>query len=187
VSGGVKPLFFISLVSFEVEVKSFLFAANSSRIGLMEGLVYEDRARYDLWLKLILGGVLVITLIVGVILISEDIEAALVMLGVTIFDALLFKAILPQRYQIFQHKVRIVLGGPFAVNIPFSNITEVREASSNRVFAYWGIRFATSTRYVMEIVRSKGLNLVISPASGDMFLEQLNQALQAAPNLVKSP
>ena len=66
-------------------------------MGLMEELVYEDRARYDLWLKLILGGVLAITLIVGVILISEDIEAALVMLGVTIFDALLFKAILPRK------------------------------------------------------------------------------------------
>lgn len=43
--------------------------------------------------------------------------------------------------------------------------------------AYWGNRFATSTSNVVEIVRKKGLNLIISPRNDDMFLEQLNQAL----------
>ena len=148
----------------------------------MEKLVYEDTPRYDFWLKSILGGVLALTLILGVILLSEDIGAALVMFGVTLFDALLFKAILPRRYQIFQDRVRIVLGGPFALNIPLSNIRQARQASSSKAFAYWGLRFATSTHYVVEIVRKKGLSLVISPASGDMFLEQLNQSLKAASN-----
>ena len=148
----------------------------------MENLVYEDTPRYDFWLKSILGGVLALTLILGVILLSEDIGAALAMFGVTLFDALLFKAILPRRYQIFQDRVRIVLGGPFALNIPLSNIRQARQASSSKAFAYWGFRFATSTHYVVEIVRKKGLSLVISPASGDMFLEQLNQALKAASN-----
>jgi hypothetical protein len=133
-------------------------------------------------LKSILGGVLALTLILGVILLSEDIGAALAMFGVTLFDALLFKSILPRRYQIFQDRVRIVLGGPFALNIPLSNIRQARQASSSKAFAYWGFRFATSTHYVVEIVRKKGLSLVISPASGDMFLEQLNQALKAASN-----
>ena len=148
----------------------------------MKNLVYEDTPRYDFWLKSILGGVLALTLILGVILLSEDIGAALAMFGVTLFDALLFKAILPRRYQIFQDRVRIVLGGPFALNIPLSNIRQARQASSSKTFAYWGFRFATSTHYVVEIVRKKGLSLVISPASGDMFLEQLNQALKAASN-----
>jgi len=148
----------------------------------MKNLVYEDTPRYDFWLKSILGGVLALTLILGVILLSEDIGAALAMFGVTLFDALLFKAILPRRYQIFQDRVRIVLGGPFALNIPLSNIRQARQASSSKAFAYWGFRFATSTHYVVEIVRKKGLSLVISPASGDMFLEQLNQALKAASN-----
>jgi len=74
----------------------------------MKNLVYEDTPRYDFWLKSILGGVLALTLILGVILLSEDIGAALAMFGVTLFDALLFKAILPRRYQIFQDRVRIV-------------------------------------------------------------------------------
>jgi hypothetical protein len=141
-------------------------------------LVYEDTPKYDVWLKLILGGVLALTFILGIILIYQDTEAAIVMFGITIFDALLFKAILPRRYQIFEDRLRILMGGPFAINIPFSNIKEAKPASGGKAFAYWGLRLATSTNYVVEIVRKKGLNLVISP-SNEMFLEQLNQALQS--------
>ena len=140
-------------------------------------LLYEDTPKYDFWLKLILGGVLALTFILGIIFIFQDNEVALAMFGVTLFDALLFKAILPQRFQIYEDRVRIVLGGPLAINIPFSNIRTVRTVSARKVFVYWGIRFSTSTHSIVEIVRKKGLALVISPANGDMFLEQLNQAL----------
>ena len=142
-------------------------------------LIYEDTSQYDLWLKLILGGVLALTFILGVIFIYQDTEAAIAMFGITVFDALLFKAILPQRFQIFKDRLKIHLGGPLAINIPFSNILEVKPASGRKVSVYWGIRFATSTSNVVEIVRKKGLNLVISPSNGDMFLEQLSQALQS--------
>jgi len=142
-------------------------------------LIFEDTPKYDLWLKLILGGVLALTLILGLIFIFQDSEVALAMFGVTLFDALLFKAILPQRFQIYQDRVRIVLGRPLAINIPFSNIRTVRTVSARKVFVYWGNRFATSTHSIVEIVRKKGLGFVISPANGDMFLEQLNQARNA--------
>lgn len=140
-------------------------------------LIFEDKPKYDLWLKLILGGVLALTLILGIIFIYQDTEAAVAMFGITLFDALLFKAILPRRFQIYQNKVRIVLGGPLAIDIPFSNIQTVRTVSARKVFVYWGNRFATSTHNIVEIVRKKGLAFVISPANRDMFLEQLHQAL----------
>jgi len=140
-------------------------------------LIYEDTPKYDLWLKLILGGVLALTLILGTIFIHQDSEIALVMFGVTLFDALLFKAILPRLFQIYQGRVRIVLGGPLAINIPFSNIRTVRTVSARKVFVYWGNRFATSTHSIVEIVPNKGSGWVISPANRDMFLEKLNQAL----------
>jgi len=144
----------------------------------MNSLLYEDTPKYDFWLKLILGGVLALTLVLGVILISDDIRVALVMFGVTLFDALLFKAILPRRFQIFEDRLRILLGGPLAVNIPFSNIADAKSVSGSKALAYKGIRFATSTHYVIEIVRKKGLNLVISPSKGDTFLDELNKALK---------
>jgi len=143
-------------------------------------LIYEDTARYDFWLKILLGGILGLTLVLGIAsLLWQDMEAALIMFGVTLFDALLFKAILPQRFQIFEDGVRIVLGEPFAINIPFSNIRYVKPASGRKTFVYWGQRFATSSRGVVEIARKKGLNLVISPSHDDLFLEQANYALES--------
>jgi len=148
----------------------------------MNELLYEDTPRYDFWLKLILGSVLALTLILGFVLLPTDIVVACVMFGVTLLDALLFKAILPRRFQIFQDRVRVVLGGPLALNIPLSDIREARSVSGSTAFAYWGLRFATSTQGIVEIVRKAGMSLVISPANADTFLEQLNQALGAASN-----
>lgn len=142
----------------------------------VSSLIYEDISRYDFWLKPILAAILALTLILGIVLIREDMVAALVMFGVTLFDALLFKAILPQRFQVFEDRLRIVLGGPFVINIPYSNLKEARSASGIKAYAYWGLRLATSSRNVVEIVRKRGLSLVISPVNEDMFLEQLNQA-----------
>ena len=143
--------------------------------------VYEDTSRYDFWLKFILGSILTLTFVFGIFLLSEDVRAAGIFFGITLFDALLFKAILPRRYQIFEDRVRILMGGPFAMNIHFSNILEAKPVCGRKAFAYWGIRFATSTNYLVEIVRKKGLNLVISPRNGSMFLEELDKARQSQP------
>jgi hypothetical protein len=99
------------------------------------------------------------------------------MLGVTLFDAALFRVILPRKFQVFEDRIRIVLGWIFRIDIPFSNIVDARSASGSKAFAYWGIRFATSTRHIVEIIRKKGLNLVISPANEEVFLEQLPEWL----------
>ena len=144
-------------------------------------VLYEDTPHYDFWLKLILGGTLALTFILGIIFISEETETAVVMFGITLFDALLFKAILPRRFQIFEDRLKILLGGAFAINIPFSNIAEAKPASGRKTVIYSGIRFATSIHHVVEIIRKKGLNLVISPKNDEMFLEQLNQVRNSAP------
>ena len=154
----------------------------SSLRNQVSALIYEDTPRYDLSLKLILGGVLAIVFFSGLLLISEDTTGALVMFAATLFDALLFKSILPQRFQIFEDRLRIVLGGPFAFNISLSNIKEARLTSGRKTFVYSGIRFATSSKGVVEIVRKKGMGLVISPVKTDMFLEQMNQVLAKASN-----
>ena len=140
-------------------------------------LVFEDTPIYDLWLKLIIGGTLALTFILGIVFIYQDTEASLALFGITLFDALIFKAVLPHRFQIYQDRVRISLGGPFAVNIPLSDIRTVSTVSARKVFIYWGNRLATSTHSVVEIVRKKGSSFVISPVNRDMFIEQLNQAL----------
>ncbi len=145
-------------------------------------LIYEDTAQYDLWLKLILGGTLLLTFILWIVLLPVDTLGAWIFFGVTAFDALLFHAVLPRRYQLFKDRLRIVLGYPFSVNIPLSTIKEVKSVSGSKAFACWGIRFATSSKNVVEIIRRKGLNVVISPTNRETFLENLNQTLKARPD-----
>ena len=146
--------------------------------GNVSYLIYEERPQYDLWLKLIVGGTIALTLVLGIVFLFVDLIGAWVMFGTTAFDALLFNAIIPRSYQIFQDRLRIVLGKPFAFTIPLDTIKEVRPASSSEAFIFWGIKFATSASNVVEIVRNKGMNVIISSANRDGFLEQVNQALK---------
>lgn len=120
-----------------------------------------------------------LTLVWGIVLVPVDLVGAWVMFGVTLFDALLFNLVLPRRLQVFNDRIRIVLGRPLVFNIPLSTIREVRPTSYSRAFAYRGFRFATSSRSVVEIVRSKGWNVVVSPANKEQFLGHVTQALKA--------
>ena len=144
-------------------------------------LVYEDIPRYEWSLKLILGGVLALTFGTGVWLIFVDVSGAMAMFGITLFDALLFYFVMPRRYQIYSTKVRIVLGGPLGMDIPLSTIKEARPAPSSYTFGYRGLRFATSSRGVVEIVRSRGWSVVISPSDRATFLARLGEELRASP------
>jgi hypothetical protein len=141
-------------------------------------LLYEDEPRTDIWLKLMLTGIQAMFLVLGIVLLFRDTEVAFIMFGVTIFDAVLFRLVMPRKYQVYSDKMRIVLGGPFAWNIPFSTIKEVRPSSGASTFAYNGVRFATSSRDVVEIRRSKGCSVVISPSNKDVFLEQVHRAMR---------
>ena len=141
-----------------------------------EILLYQFKPKYDFWLKFILGGLLTLTFIMGLFFLTNNKEAALILFGVTVFDALLFVTILPNRFLIYEDRLVIKLGGPLAHNIYLDEIKDVKPASSNDVFIYWGIRFATATSTVVEIVRRKGLNVIISPDDRDIFVEQLERA-----------
>jgi hypothetical protein len=143
-------------------------------------LVYEDIPRYDWWLKFALGVPLLVLLGAGIVLWFEDREASLIMFGVTVFDTILFRAILPRRFQIFEDRVKIVLGSPFAVSLSLGNIKEARQVPGSHALASSNIRFATSTHNVVEIVRKKGTSVLISPTHVDTFLELVNQAIAAA-------
>jgi hypothetical protein len=142
----------------------------------MELPLHEDRARYDYWLRLILFGIPLILLTIGIILIPEDQEGAIAMFSGSLFTIFLFYFVLPKKYQIFEDKLKIVLGWPLCVNISLVNISDSQITSGRKVFAYWGIRFATSTKSIVEIIRKRGFNIVISPSNGPLFVDRLNEA-----------
>jgi hypothetical protein len=147
------------------------------------GLIYEDFPRYDAWLKLVLLVITVGTLVSGIVLLFVDIIAAYILLGVTIFDGLLLWAVLPGRYQVYEDRVKIVLGGRFAMNIPLRNIREVRKVSVGGGLFYSGIRFVTSLRSTVRISRRKGLDVLISPMHPEEFIEQVELARRNLPGV----
>lgn len=141
----------------------------------MDSVIYEEAPRYDSLLKAIM--VLPVFFIVFGIyyLIIAEVEAAIAMFATTLLMGIIYWAIFPRKYQILDSKFRIVLGGPFSLNVPFSNLEAARVPEG----ATFGINFHTciSSDRVVQIIRKKGWNVNITPNDRDLFLENLNKAL----------
>ncbi|MBM3141626.1 MAG: hypothetical protein FJ005_01075 [Chloroflexi bacterium] len=143
----------------------------------MDAVVYEDTPRYDVWLKSIML-LPVFFIIAGIYyVIIAEVAAAIAMFATTILMGAVYWAIFPRKYLILESKIRIVLGGPFSFNIPFDNLETAREPEGPT----FGINFATAflSKNAVEIVRKKGLNVNITPSNRELFLENLNKALNS--------
>ena len=143
-------------------------------------LAYEDVARYDAAQFVMLAVVIAATAVPGIVLLFFDVEGAAVMFGVTLLDALIFHLVFPRRYQVFNTKLRIVLGWPLHWDIRLSTIQEARPAPGIATWIYGGVRLATSSATAVEIVRKRGMGVIISPSDRQTFLEQINAALKQA-------
>lgn len=140
----------------------------------MDALIYEDKPRYDIWMKAIIALPLFFILIGAFNLTSEP-EAAIGMFATAVLMAAVYWAVFPRKYCILSSKVRIVLGGPFSFNIPFNTIETARIPKGAAI----GINFASSfsSKNAVQIVRRKGLNVNITPSDREAFLENLDKAL----------
>lgn len=139
-------------------------------------LIYQDKPRYAPWFKWLIGYIVAFPLIIGLAVIPIDIVGTYVCLIVTAIDALIFWAVIPRSYQIYEDKLRIQLGKPLAINIPLESIKEINKASAYRAFVYWGMRFSTATSNLVEIKRRRRMNIIISPYDADTFIKELTQA-----------
>jgi hypothetical protein len=142
---------------------------------IMDSAIYEDTPRYDVWLKAIML-LPVFFIIAGVYyLITAEVEAAIGMFALTLLMAATYWAIFPRKYVVLDSKVKIVLGGQFSFTIHFDNLETARTPEGVSL----GINFATTflNRHAVEIVRKKGVNVNITPSDRELFLENLNKAL----------
>ena len=144
-------------------------------------LIHEDTPRFDLLFKLLLAIPIGIVVIPAMILPStaRDLNFWLALAMVPCYGVFLYVYI-PRRYQIFTDRMRIVIGKPFVINLPFSTIQEVRPVSAIRVFVPGWLRMAFSLEGTVGVIRRRGTNVVISPTDRDNFLSCINQALKAA-------
>jgi hypothetical protein len=145
----------------------------------LPGLVYDEPAPYDGWLKYVIFGLPLLLVIIGIVLIKVDLEGTFAMIGDAALVGAIFYFVMPRRFQIFEDRIKIVLARPFSISIPFSTIKELHPGSG---YLYGGIKFATSARNVVEITRHRGMDIIISPANRDMFLGQYRLAKQAYDN-----
>jgi len=141
----------------------------------MDSVIYEESPRYDSLLKAIMALPVFFILFGIYYLFISQVEAATAMFAATILMAAIFWAIFPRRYQIFDSKFRIALGGPFSLSVHFDNLETARKPQG----ATFGINFGTcfSSDRVVQIVRKKGWYVNITPNDSDLFLGNLNKAL----------
>ncbi len=138
-------------------------------------VLFEDKPVYDKPNKYLIAGILAIPLIIAIAVLPQDILGAAIMFGVTVFEAILFWCILPKRFIAYEDRLKIVLGGP-SYTVPFRDITNVRQATKDMVWVYWGMRLGTSLKFQVEIERKNGLSVLMSPSMENDFIEQLNRA-----------
>ena len=142
----------------------------------MDSVVYEESPRYDFLIKGIMALPVFFVLFGIYYLYIGEVEAAISMFATTVLMFAVFWAIFPRKYQILDSNFKIVLGGPFSFNIHFDNLETARKPEG----ATFGINFPTSfsSERVVQIVRKKGWYVNITPNDRDLFLENLDKALQ---------
>jgi hypothetical protein len=106
---------------------------------------------------------------------TADDEASISMFATAALMGAIYWAVFPRKYQILENRIRIVLGGPFHLDIPLDSVETAREPKG----ASLGINFATcfSSKNAVEIIKKRGMRVNITPSDRDLFLENLNKAL----------
>lgn len=141
----------------------------------MDSIIFEDNPHYDAWLK----GIMMLPIffiLTGLYLVfTKDIKSSIGLFATAVLMGATYWAILPRKYQILDSQVRVVLGGPFSVNIHFYNL----ESAGKPEGVNLGANFATTfnSEHVVELKRKKGITINITPDNRDQFLENLNKAV----------
>ncbi|MCJ7579536.1 MAG: hypothetical protein MUP98_03265 [Candidatus Aminicenantes bacterium] len=155
----------------------------------MEPVVFEDEVKYDLWLKIILVGSIVVLIAMGImfsvdaysrdILPEEPMEdskiGAIILFVSAVFVFLVLRAVLPRKLFILRDKIRIN-SSFFSFIIPFSRIESYDKATGFPIGNY--LISSTSLKNQIEIFRKSGLRIRVSPCHMDLFLEALDRAVK---------
>ena len=141
----------------------------------MNYVIYEDKARYDAWFKIVLG-LPIIFILAATYFGSKEPESIIYLTGAALMIAVIFWLIMPRKFFIMDDKLQIKMGGPFSMKIKYDNIKIVRKLSFKGTT--FGMNFATSSKTPIEIIVKKGINLNFSPENRDQFLQNINEAMK---------
>ena len=138
-------------------------------------LLYQDKPRYGLLLKLIL--IIPAAFLVGSLYLwlSGDISGSLALLLSAFIMGLVFWFVFPREYQVYDDHLCIALGRPFSVKVRFQNVKTIRMTSRTGLTVNFVTRI---TKSYVEIVKKRGWSIAITPTSSDAFVENANRALE---------
>jgi len=122
---------------------------------------------------------IMVMVLLFVILLPEQVwHGILIIVASSLTPIAIIWAIWPTRYQIFNDKVRIVLGRPFHRDIRFDNLEAAIEGGLPDIFTLRSQNYITCfSRSIVIMVRKKGMNINTTPSNPDLFLENLNKAM----------
>src|SRR4030042_200519 len=123
-----------------------------------------------------------LTMIAGFLLALTQIRQEAVffiIIGATLFLGLAISLTSwPSKYQVFNDRIRIVLGYLWYFDVPFSNIENAPAATSKDL---WGLNLNFINSYssddILQIIRKHGAKIHITPCDRKLFLKHLNKAL----------
>lgn len=106
---------------------------------------------------------------------KESMVGSAAMLGVAVFILILYSMIIPRSIAVAQDGV-VLRFRAFSWKIPFRKIKAI---SSGTIEPSWRAQnFATSFRGLVEIVKTNGVRIRVSPSRPDLFLEYATRALE---------
>ncbi len=139
-------------------------------------LLHKEDAPYGWLLKIIMVLVPAALLGTGIYLLSiGETEGGLVVLAEILVFAVIFLAVFPRRYEVYDDHLRIVLGGPLGIDIGFDNIESIDVTTRTSLTMNFVTRFA---RTYVRIVRRRGLAIAITPRSNEEFVRYARQAME---------
>ena len=139
------------------------------------------KPRHDKGLSLVFIVLLLLPLgRAGFLVAADEFQWAWVMLGVTGLALLALWSVLPRAFELWPDRIRIVLGWPWGFNVPLNTIAEVLPARGVAAWICWGAGFATSFKTPVQIRRTKGMTIVVSPSNPAEFIESVRKALASA-------
>jgi hypothetical protein len=138
-------------------------------------LLYQDEPASGWVLMSILLVIPAIMLITGFYLwYSSEGPGGLELLIFGILLGFVFWTILPRKYQVFEDRLRIVFGGPFALNIGYNQISFIEVTTKNALTLNL---VSKVTRTYVLIGKKKGMSIAITPDRNELFVENASRAL----------
>jgi hypothetical protein len=136
-------------------------------------LLYQDEppARLLRLLFLIVPAILLFT---GIRIWSTEYPAGVFLMVEGLLVGLLLQAVLPRRYQIYEDRLRIALGGPFGVTLRFARIKEIQVTARTSFTVNFVTTFAS--KYTLISMKS-GLGFAITPRAGEDFVKRAREAM----------